>query len=518
MYKSIDYWRLVRPWLKRRREASVESCRSEKNILVERNSTSLQATQDAFDKIYRQDLWALRSGEYGSEKPGMESEQGRNARLTALIQDFVRLNDVKSVVEFGCGYFGYASEVDWTGIDYDGFDVVEEVIETNRRNHGRANVRFHVVRDGTRIPKADLLISKDVLQHLPTEDVQYYLSLFQSNFRFMLIGNDSYPDANLNGNTSYGGYRALRLERPPFNYPNIVVQQWKCVEFGAFIVKNFCLLQGRPETGSPEGIILRDGAGRQAEPDRHAHVRAIVGLQDFHLGGWANRETGELFEGFRISASDTVVDVGCGEGAFTSFAARTGAAVVFMDIDAEKVGRATHLIRANAARATMPIVSDCNPIPLPDGTATRVICTEVLEHVHDADALMAEMVRIGMPGAQYLFTMPHPFGEGLQRLLAPGEYFEPPNHLRVFGRNDFEELVRSNGLVVDRWHADGFYWMLHSAMVWSCDPGNKPHPTLDAWAECWSTMLQTKDGRRVKAALDAAGPNRQLVLAHKPAV
>jgi hypothetical protein len=217
----------------------------------------LDETRSAFDKIYSSDTWGLKTDEYASAKPGMETENSRNKRFSTLITDLIKLNHVKSVVEFGCGWWKYMANVDLTGVQYDGFDIVDTVIQDNRQKFPADNVRFHTVRDGIRMPKADMLISKDVLQHLPTADVQYYLNLFRTNFRFMLIGNDCIPDDNLNGDTGRGGYRALRLERPPFNYPNVVLQQWECLEFGTFIVKNFCLFQGEPEKGSPDGVILR---------------------------------------------------------------------------------------------------------------------------------------------------------------------------------------------------------------------------------------------------------------------
>ena len=217
----------------------------------------IDETRNAFDEIYNKDLWGLKTDEYASAKPGMETEHARKKRLSVLIQDLIRLNDVKSIVEFGCGWWSYMRDVDFTGVHYDGFDVVQTVIDDNRQKYGADNVRFHLVRDGTAMPKADMLFSKDVLQHLPTADVQYYLSLFRTNFAFMLIGNDVIPDDNLNGDTKRGGYRALRLEHAPFDYPNTVLQQWQCLEFGTYIVKNFCLLLGEPERGSSEGIILR---------------------------------------------------------------------------------------------------------------------------------------------------------------------------------------------------------------------------------------------------------------------
>ena len=212
--------------------------------------------RDAFSRIYSRDAWGLGTEEYVADKPGWEPDSSRRKRLEDLIGTLMELNDVRSVAEFGCGYLSFPKSL-FGGVHYTGYDVVPEIIADNRSKHSDANMSFELLRDGLLMPPADMLISKDVLQHLPTVDVQYYLSVFRTNFRFMLIGNDCLPDDNLNGDTKRGGYRTLRLERPPFNYPNVVLQRWKCLEFGTFIVKNFCLFQGEPGKGSRDGVILR---------------------------------------------------------------------------------------------------------------------------------------------------------------------------------------------------------------------------------------------------------------------
>jgi hypothetical protein len=213
--------------------------------------------QAAFADIYDKDLWGLATGEWAAPRPGEETEADRMARLVGLIQQLIALNDIKSVVEFGCGFWSYAKQIDFTGVNYDGFDVVEGIVSHNNATYGRENIHFHRVADGVRLPPADLLISKDVLQHLPTAHVQYYFDLFKRNFKYMLIGNDVEPSDNLNGDAPPGGYRALRFELPPFNEPNIVVQRWITADFGIHTVKNFCLFVNRPDPVR-EGFILRD--------------------------------------------------------------------------------------------------------------------------------------------------------------------------------------------------------------------------------------------------------------------
>ena len=111
-------------------------------------------------------------------------------------------------------------------------------------------------------------------------------------------------------------------------------------------------------------------------------------LTDAFLSGWFQRETGELFTGFPIGPDDSVLDIGCGNGPFTSFCAERGAEVFFADIDASKVDAIAAMLEGSAARATHPLVTDANPIPMPNARVTKVIAMEVLEHVEDPGQFM----------------------------------------------------------------------------------------------------------------------------------
>jgi hypothetical protein len=221
----------------------------------------IDAASAAFTEIYSKDLWHLISDQWANTPPGFESLESRMKRLAHLIQEFIKNNNVQSVVDFGCGFSSYTKMVDWKGVEYDGFDIVKGVIDYNIHTCATDTFRFHHVVDGTRLPSADLLISKDVLQHLPTADVQYYLDIFKRNYKFAIIGNDVFPDDNTNGDTPPGGYRALRLDLPPFNWPCAVVQRWESVEFGVHTVKHFCLMM-TSNAATATGAIIRNSSQR----------------------------------------------------------------------------------------------------------------------------------------------------------------------------------------------------------------------------------------------------------------
>src|SRR4051812_4042082 len=152
-----------------------------------------------------------------------------------------------------------------------------------------------------------------------------------------------------------------------------------------------------------------------------------------------------LFAGLKITGEDTFLDVGCGGGANCASAASVGADVIAIDIVPAHVDAATRAVEGKGARSYRGIVTDCNPIPLPDATASVITCNEVLEHVADPARFIAELVRVGKPGACYALSVPSQPSEELMKVLAPPSYFEPPGHLRIFDRGEFEGLIRSAG-------------------------------------------------------------------------
>lgn len=241
-------------------------------------------------------------------------------------------------------------------------------------------------------------------------------------------------------------------------------------------------------------------------------------LTDAYLSGWFRRDSGELFEGFPINPEDSVLDIGCGDGPFASFCAERGAEVIFADIDGAKVAAIEAMLKGSPARAIQGLVTDANPIPLPDGRVNKIIAMEVLEHVADPAQFMRELVRVAKPGAQFLITVPDPLGESVQKKLAPDAYFEHPNHIRVFQRDEFVRLIEEAGLIIERRADYGFYWSIWWFFFWACKQDLSPpwHPLLESWTNTWSMLLSTPDGPRIKKALDEAMPKSQAIIARKP--
>jgi SAM-dependent methyltransferase len=255
---------------------------------------------------------------------------------------------------------------------------------------------------------------------------------------------------------------------------------------------------------------------RRLEPYR------FIGERESELCGAFNWTTRELLAGFPIGETDTVVDVGCGEGYASRFASRCGAAVYAVDIDPNALAAVErHMQGQKPARSFRTVLSDANPLPLADGVATRVVAQEVLEHVDDPRQFLGELVRIGRPGTRYLLSVPDPASESLQKCLAPASYWCKPNHLRVFARAEFDRLVRDAGLEIEKRLSYSFFWAMWWLLFWSGDGnfeiGSPGTAVLTHWHKTWTALLETPNGPRIKQALDDLIPKSQVILARKAA-
>ncbi len=164
------------------------------------------------------------SGEWGRNQDG-EGFSGSGSTLEntklyrQLLKDFLKALNIRTVVDVGCGDWTFSQHVDWNGIHYVGYDVVKYVIEKNNRKFGSPTIQFfHGNAINEELQPADLLICKDVLQHLSNPDIVDFIPQIKK-FKYCLITNDVDPEnlSSKNHSIHRGAYRTIDLLQPPFN-------------------------------------------------------------------------------------------------------------------------------------------------------------------------------------------------------------------------------------------------------------------------------------------------------------
>ncbi len=187
--------------------------------------------KDAFSTIYKCNLWGGDNRFY--------SGSGSHTYEIILpyieyLNHFISLNSVKSICDIGCGDFYIMNKVlnNNQQIDYCGVDIVEELIEFNKKEYGKENIKFvcmDVSSDDVTLPPAELLIIRQVLQHLDNERIMKILSKTRG-YKYILISEHIYEGNDVRYNLDKTPNASIRLkqqsgvyiEKSPFNIKNLV--------------------------------------------------------------------------------------------------------------------------------------------------------------------------------------------------------------------------------------------------------------------------------------------------------
>ncbi len=164
-----------------------------------------------------------------------------------------------------------------------------------------------------------------------------------------------------------------------------------------------------------------------------------------------------------------LLDAGCGEGRHCFGALERGARVVGLDLDRDALRRGAGALRARARElgsSGAMIHGDAFRLPFRDASFDRVICSEVMEHVHDFRGAARELARVTRPAGRLAVTVPTATSEHLY-LRVGDDYFESPGgHIRIFRPRELAAALGAAGfatLGVGFAHAlHTPYWVLRS--------------------------------------------------------
>lgn len=213
-----------------------------------------------------------------------------------------------------------------------------------------------------------------------------------------------------------------------------------------------------------------------------------------------------------LRAGDAVLDVGSGFGRHVYECARRGARVVALDHAADEVVETRNTLAAmvvageiTADRLIGVLRGDARALPFPDDTFDVVITSEVLEHIQDDVAAIAEMVRVLRPGGRFAATVPAQLPETLNWKLSD-DYHAPKaagGHVRIYSRTELTAKLKAAGLTVDGYHRahalHSPYWWLRCAV----GPQNEQHPAVVKYRKLleWEIVAQPRSARLAERAL-----------------
>jgi ubiquinone/menaquinone biosynthesis C-methylase UbiE len=166
---------------------------------------------------------------------------------------------------------------------------------------------------------------------------------------------------------------------------------------------------------------------------------------------------GEHYRAFVRFASEhagkTILDLGCGYGAYSLALASEGRQCVGSDINLKYL--------ASASVSGLPVVAVDSVLPFPDRSFDTVMLLEVIEHVPQLEAILREAFRVARRNV--LVTVPN--SEGLERLQENDvtyghmlssdhvHFFDPSSLKEVLGKFGGEVAIRRGDPIYPFWFA-----------------------------------------------------------------
>jgi SAM-dependent methyltransferase len=203
------------------------------------------------------------------------------------------------------------------------------------------------------------------------------------------------------------------------------------------------------------------------------------------------------FDRLGVRAGDRVLDMGCGAGRHAFELYRRGTHVIALDQDADELSGVGDMFAAMRAAGEVPDGAEADvkqgdalQLPFPDGEFDRVVAAEVLEHIPDDEAAIAELARVLRPGGALAVTVPRWLPERICWALSEAYHQVEGGHVRIYTGRQLVGKLEQAGLRVDgRHHAHALhspYWWLKCAV--GVDAANHPLPRAYHRLLVWDIM------------------------------
>lgn len=163
---------------------------------------------ERFDKVYNESHWGYKSG------PGSDPDFAKP--WIDVVNSFLSKDDVNTVIDVGCGDWRIGKKLNLNGINYTGIEISSVIFKETVLNSFE-NIKFiQGDFESMSINDVDLIIIKDVLQHLPNSSIYNIVSKIMRKSKYALFCDDM-TEVN-NEEDVYAGYRSIDLSSNPFNF------------------------------------------------------------------------------------------------------------------------------------------------------------------------------------------------------------------------------------------------------------------------------------------------------------
>lgn len=158
-----------------------------------------------------------------NKKVNLPCGNGSTIEVTIGVREFIEKciskYNIKSISDAACGDYLWMKLVNKQGASYHGYDINEVMIEEIKQKYKEVDFSYFDVVHET-LPKTDLIICRDCLFHLTTEDgVNTIKNFKESGSKYLMSTTFDYVDKNFdlqNAHERYG-VRRINIKISPYN-------------------------------------------------------------------------------------------------------------------------------------------------------------------------------------------------------------------------------------------------------------------------------------------------------------
>ena len=167
--------------------------------------------EKVFTEIYNKNIWG--DGSSHSPRSGYGSKPENAKPYAQFVQSIIKSYSIKSVLDIGHGDWAMWSDYKFEDVRYIGIDIAVGLSEKVSHEFASSNRSFfHTSVFKSGLPKVDLVISKEVLQHLSNQEVIKKLKEINNN-KYLILSNARYSDKRILQKIKYFIQPRIRLSK-----------------------------------------------------------------------------------------------------------------------------------------------------------------------------------------------------------------------------------------------------------------------------------------------------------------
>lgn len=193
----------------------------------------------SFEDIYKNKKWLYKKSLSG------KGSQGKYLNFSLkIINNFKKILKNKVVCDLGCGDFNFGKNIYRYFKKYIGVDIVKDIININKKKFISKKIEFICLNAVSGVPKAEIYIIRQVLQHLDNKNIFKLLKNIIKHkpkkvFVFEEVPNNNFfpnVDLPINGNiTRVFLNSGVDLTEKPFSN----LKQFRFIKLNKKVVDNF---------------------------------------------------------------------------------------------------------------------------------------------------------------------------------------------------------------------------------------------------------------------------------------